>query len=365
MHTFTVDRHLCETAANAAQLGDRVDRLDLLVIGALLHDIGKGYPGDHTEVGMEHVETIGERMGYPPEEVAILVDLCRLHLLLPDVATRRDLTDPGTIRAVAAAVDTVGFLHMLAALTEADSRATGPSVWGSWKAGLLEDLVTRTAHVLNGGHIEEITPDFPTTELLEIMEAGARFVRGEGMKLTVVSDDVPGHFSRLAGVMAVCGLDVLDASAYSTETMAANEFIVQSSTGAPVDWDRVLDLVQRALDGRLALSARIAQRARTYARYHRRLSASPPHRYVRIDNELSDVATVVDVHAPDSVGLLYRITQALAELHLDIRSAKVHTLGPDAVDSFYLCDAAGQKLTDPDLLGELELALSEATVEAD
>ena len=162
LHTYTVDRHLCEAAVNASGLVERVSRPDLLVVGALLHDIGKGYPGDHTEVGIKVIAEIAERMGYPEAEAAVLIDLCRHHLLLPDIATRRDLTDPGTIRAVAAAVDSVDFLSTLAALTEADSIATGPSAWGSWKAGLLNDLVERTAHVLEGGKLAEVLPnDFP------------------------------------------------------------------------------------------------------------------------------------------------------------------------------------------------------------
>ncbi len=179
MHTFTVDRHLCETAANAAQLADRVTQPDLLVVGALLHDIGKGHPGDHTEVGMKLIATIAQRMGYSRDEVGVLVDLCRLHLLLPDVATRRDLSDLGTIRAVAAAVDSVEFLDLLAALTEADSIATGPSAWGTWKAGLLNELVTRTTAVLQG--VEDVVADeFPTPELVEVLQLGERRVTGKG-----------------------------------------------------------------------------------------------------------------------------------------------------------------------------------------
>ena len=142
--------------------------------------------------------------------------------------------------------------------------------------------------------------------------------------------------------------------------MAVNQFIVQSSTGAPVEWDRIVAVAERALQGRVALSARVAQRARNYARYQRRLSAAPPRRFVAIDNSLSDTATVIDVHAPDTIGLLYRITKALAELRLDIRTAKIQTLGPEAVDSFYVTGVDGKKLDDPDLLRELELALTEA-----
>ena len=134
-HTFTVDRHLLEAAALAAELTDRVERPDLLLVGALLHDIGKGFPGDHTEVGMEVVDRIATRMGFPPDDVEILVDLVRNHLLLPDTATRRDLDDPTTIARVARATGNPTTLHLLAALTEADSRATGPFRLGELEGG--------------------------------------------------------------------------------------------------------------------------------------------------------------------------------------------------------------------------------------
>lgn len=362
MHTFTVDRHLCEAAANAAALVDRVTRPDLLVVGALLHDIGKGFPGDHTEVGIEVIGRMASRMGYPDDEVGVLVDLCRHHLLLPDVATRRDLSDPGTISAVAAAVDSVDFLATLAALTEADSIATGPAAWGTWKAGLLADLVDRTAYVLDGGSLAEVaTSDFPTPELVTAMAAGERVLRGKDTTFTVVSRDEPGLISKIAGVLALSGYDVLDAMAHSGDRMAACEFTLQPPTSGIVDWERVIDNAERALDGRMALTARVRQRARDYDRYRRRLSASPPRHDVVIDNTISDIATVVEVHASDTVGLLFWITQALGELRLIIRSAKIQTFGPQAVDSFYVCDAAGAKLNDDDeLLRELDLAVREA-----
>ena len=360
MHTFTVDRHLCEAAANASQLTESVSRPDLLVVGTLLHDIGKGFPGDHTEVGMEIIKTIATRMGYAADETAVLIDLCRHHLLLPDVATRRDLTDPGTIRAVAATVDTVEFAEMLAALTEADSLSTGPSAWGAWKANLVRELVDRTAHVLEGGELAELTLDFPTPDVTEAMAEGSRQISGKGTVLTVVSNDTPGLFGRIAGVLTVFGLDVLEAAAFSDDYgMAANRFVVQAGSNDEIEWDRVTGLVADALDGRVALTARVAKRAREQEAFRRRLSATPPRRQVNVDNQISDTATVVDVHAPDSVGLLFRVTQALAEFHLDIRRAKVQTLGPEAVDSFYLTDPAGFKL-DESLLPEIKVALHEA-----
>ncbi|MEM7275429.1 MAG: [protein-PII] uridylyltransferase [Actinomycetota bacterium] len=370
LHTFTVDRHLCEAAANAAALVSRVSRPELLVVGALLHDIGKGYPGDHTEVGMRIIPDIAERMGYPPSEVAVLVDLCRHHLLLPDVATRRDLSDPGTIRAVAAAVDSIPFLELLAALTEADSIATGPSAWGSWKAGLLRQLVNRTAYVLEGGDLDDVASEFPTPEILALMADGKRVLNGNRTTFTVVDSERLGLFTTMAGVLAVCGLEVLDALAFSEDAtddpsaMAVCQFVLQPPLDGTVDWDRVIATAERALDGRLALQARVARKAREQSRYRRRLAAEEPRRDVIIDNAISDVATVLEVHAPDQIGLLYQITQVLHELNLDIRSAKVQTLGPLVVDSFYLLDGSGQKLdSDGDLVAELRLALQETISE--
>lgn len=361
LHTFTVDRHLCEAAANASELAEYVDRPDLLVVGALLHDIGKGYPGDHTEVGMEKIFGIAERMGFAAPDVAVLVDLCRYHLMLSDVAARRDISDGGTIRAVAAAGRSVPFLRILQALTEADSRATGPSVWNSWKAGLVNQLVDRACHLIEGGKLEDVTPEFPPVEVLAEMDVGARSVQALRNVVTVVDKDAPGMFGRVSAVLALNGLDVLDAAAYSADDgMACSQFTVNDSDGHGIDWDPVIADIHTALDGRLALAARVKRRAEQYQRYRRRLSAEPARRLVTVDNSISDVATIVDVHAPDTIGLLFRLTQALAEFRLDIRSASVQTLGPEAVDSFYLCDHLGQKIEDAEVLQELELAIMDS-----
>ncbi|MEL7158674.1 MAG: ACT domain-containing protein, partial [Actinomycetota bacterium] len=359
MHTYTVDRHLCEAAANAAVLADRVVRPDLLVVGTLFHDIGKGYPGDHTVVGMELIPRIAGRMGYPDEEIGVLVDLCRHHLLLPDVATRRDLSDPGTIAAVAAAVDSVEFLQLLAALTEADSIATGPATWGSWKEGLLAELVQRTSFVLDGGAPDEVAAsEFPTPEILALMTEGRPQLLGEGTTFTVIAPDRPRLFSQMAGVLTVHGLEVLDAQAYSDpDGMATCQFTLLPPAEGEIEWDRITEMAGAAIEGRVALTARVRERARNYDRFRRRLSAAPPRCDVVIDNDISDVATVVEVHAADRVGVLFWITQALAELRLDIRSAKVQTFGPQAVDSFYVCDASGAKLDDERFIAELDFAL--------
>jgi [protein-PII] uridylyltransferase len=358
-HRFTVDRHLCEAAANAAALTSRVSRPDLLLLGALLHDIGKGFPGDHTTVGMEVVARIGARMGLPQADVDLLVAMVRLHLLLPDVATRRDLDDPATIAAVAAEVGDRTTLDLLAALTEADSLATGPSAWGSWKAGLVADLVARTAQRLEGGS-DMRGSALPTAEHLELMARRELVVSVEGDRLTVIAPDRPGLFARVAGSLSLHGLDVRSAAVASSEDgMAVEVFDVVANAGSAPQWDRVRRDIERAVSGRLALEARVAERARVYAP-RRPAAARPVEPRVTFDNDATDAATVVEVRAPDAVGVLYRITRALADADLDVRRAMVSTLGHEVVDAFYVVDGAGRKVTDREHLVEVERAILDA-----
>jgi [protein-PII] uridylyltransferase len=359
-HRFTVDRHLCETAANAAAFTRDVARPDLLLLGAWLHDIGKGWPGrDHTEVGIERIATIaGGRLGLEADDVAVLQALVRHHLLLPDVATRRDLDDPATIELVATAVGDGMTLDLLAALTEADSLATGPAAWGQWKAGLVSELAERTRRALAGG-------DLPQGPTLDVAAYAARLRPGtpvavdvDGSQLTVVARDRPGLLSRVAGTLALHGLDVRSAQVASNdEGVAVELLIVEPAFGQEPDWDALADDVGKALSGRLSLESRLADRARAYASRQRPAAARPAEARVLFDNEASASATVVEVRAPDAMGVLYRITRALADCDLDVRSAKVSTLGHEVVDAFYVRDADGQKLTDADHLREVARAV--------
>ncbi|MGH9047052.1 MAG: [protein-PII] uridylyltransferase, partial [Acidimicrobiales bacterium] len=234
-HRFTVDRHLLETAAGAAALQQRVDRPDLLVLGALLHDIGKGYPGDHTEVGIELVERIGPRMGLVRRDVEVLVAMVRHHLLLPDVATRRDLDDPVTIERVAGAVGDRRTLELLGALAEADGLATGSSAWGSWKAGLVAELVQRTSAYLEGRPLPEgAAPVTESQERLieEVKRARRATVVLDPPQVTVAAADRRGLLASVAGVLALHGLDVRRADATSKEGVAVEVFNVEVSRGS-------------------------------------------------------------------------------------------------------------------------------------
>jgi [protein-PII] uridylyltransferase len=357
-HRFTVDRHLWEATANAATWADRVARPDLLVLGALFHDIGKGYPGDHTEVGVAMVEKIGPRLGLNADDTQMICAMVKHHLLLPDVATRRDLADSATIMMVADEVKTPLVLDLLHGLTEADSLATGTAAWGTWKAELVSDLVRRVHLVLGGAEVEEAQWRlFPDAEVLEMMAGGTVTFGLSDDSVTVVSHDRPGTFSRVAGVLALHGLGVLGAQAHSDEQgMAASQFRVIVPSHGPIEWQPIVQNLTRALNGELAIEARMAERAKTYRRKRRSAGELAPPRVTFFD-EASSNATVIEVRAPDQHGILHRVTKAMAEVGLDIRHATVQTIGDEVVDAFYVRTSSGSKLTDKFHRQEVERAI--------
>jgi len=361
-HRFTVDRHLLEATANAATLSHRVGRVDLLLIGTLLHDIGKGFAGDHTEVGMGIVADIGHRIGLPEDDVDTLVTLVRLHLLLPDTATRRDLDDPATAERVAKEVGSRSTLELLAALVEADSLATGPSAWGPWKAGLIAELVERTARLLAGEPATVPTP-WLTDELRVIMET-VRSRRVPAISIddpvvTVVAPDRSGLLAEVTGALAMRGLNVRSAVVAGEDGVAVDIFTVEPSRGRWPPVARLADDLAAIMAGKLSIEAQLAERARTYRADRRAVTPHLVSTQVTVDNNASATSTVVEVRAEDVVGQLHRITQALVDHQLDVISAKVSTFGSAVVDAFYVRGPDGRKLTDPQLISDLELAIAE------
>ena len=359
-HRFTVDRHLLEATANAATLAHRVSRVDLLLLGTLLHDIGKGFAGDHTEVGMKVVADIGTRIGMPPDDVDILVTLVRLHLLLPDTATRRDLDDPATAERVAKEVGSRSTLDLLAALVEADSLATGPSAWGSWKAGLVAELVERASRLLAG---EPATPPTPwiTDDLRVIMDTvrvhGVPALSIDDPTVTVLAADRPGLFAEVTGVLALHGLNVRSAVVAGEDGVAVEIFTVEPSRGRWPAAARLADDLAGVMDGSLSIESQLAERARTYRNERRAVTPNLVSTQVSVDNNASATASVVEVRAEDVVGQLHRITQALVDCHLDVSSAKVSTFGSAVVDAFYVHGPDGGKLTDLQLIADVEGAI--------
>lgn len=376
-HRFTVDRHLWQAAANAAALVDRVGRPDLLMLGALFHDIGKGYAGDHSDEGVKLFDVVGRRMGLDDDDVDVVCRLIRHHLLLAEVATQRDLADDATIALVADSVVDAATLSVLHALTEADSLATGASAWSSWKADLIDTLVARVGQVLGGGDVDSTSWRlFPDAEVLEMMAAGELAFRTGPTSLTVVGPDRPGMFSKVAGAMALHSLDVLGAEAHSDEggvshrSMAASEFRVapsESGTGDAVDWSSVIATFCSALEGQIDLDIRLAERARTRRPPRPMRAGARPEVRVTVDNSASSDSTFIGVRAADGVGILYRITTALAGAGLDIRHARVQTIGDEVVDTFYVRGADGGKVVDPEdqqrIVVDIRAALARAVTD--
>jgi [protein-PII] uridylyltransferase len=355
-HRFTVDRHLLEAAAEAASLAPRVSRPDLLLIGALLHDIGKGFPGDHTDAGVEVVGDMGLRMGFAQDDVDILVSLVRNHLLLSELATRRDLDDPATVDAVVRAVGDRVRLELLAGLTEADSRATGPAAWGSWKAGLVADLVRRSDARLSGGEAPvrvSIVTDRHRGFMEQAQKLGRSIVTATGPTVTVVTKDRPGLLAAVTGVFSLHGLDVRSADVSGEGDYAVELFDVEPSRRRWPDWALVADEIDAVLRGTLPLEERLAQQASAYASARR--PSRPTATEVRIVGDASEQSTVLEIRAPDSVGLLYRVTTTLFALDLDVVAARVSTFGHEVIDAFYMRDrSSGGKVTDPDRIRRIE-----------
>jgi [protein-PII] uridylyltransferase len=348
-HRYTVDRHLLEAVARASELVRRVRRPDLLLVGALLHDLGKGHDHDHTEVGIALAEVVARRIGYEADDVAMLVDLVRWHLLLPSVATGRDLADPATVDAVVDAVGTEDMLDLLHALTEADSLATGPTAWTPWKAELVERLVELTRAELRrraGQAVAEparsTTPD-PRLEAFD----GTITVDPHPGGVTLLAPDALGLLAIEVAVLGVHAQDVRRARTFTVEGVAVGEFELEPERGREPDWERVEQDLRAALVDASPVREQLAARHRRYQWFSRPTAARPAEPQVLVDNDATDLATIVEVRAADGIGVLARITDTFARHRVRVDQAYVSTLGHEVVDSFYVTHADGSKLTDP------------------
>ncbi|MFG2591735.1 [protein-PII] uridylyltransferase [Streptomyces sp. NPDC048438] len=369
VHTWTVDRHLVETAVRASHLTRRVGRPDLLLIAALLHDIGKGWPGDHSVAGEVIARDMAARIGFDHQDVGVVATLVRHHLLLVETATRRDLDDPATVRSVATAVGSASTLELLHALTEADALATGPAAWSSWRASLVSDLVRRVAALLAGEEPPAPEPLAPSAEQERLAVEALRtrepvlslHTRPEpaaedgepepvGVELLIALPDRPGVLPAAAGVLALHRLTVRAADLRAVELptemgesagLLVLSWRVAAEYGSLPQAARLRADLVRALDGSLDIRARLAEREAAYPR-RRGVKAPPPR--VTVAAAGSRLATVIEVRAQDAPGLLHRIGRALEQSAVRVRSAHVSTLGANAVDAFYVTDGDGEPL---------------------
>ncbi|HVX42266.1 MAG TPA: [protein-PII] uridylyltransferase [Mycobacteriales bacterium] len=349
VHRFTVDRHLMETAAGAAARLRDVRRPDLLLMTALLHDIGKGSGTDHSIAGVPLATAILRRMGFAPVDVDLVAAAVRHHLLLPDTATRRDLDDPATIAGV---TETLGgsadLLEILHVLAHVDGAATGPAAWGAWKAGLVDDLARRTQRRLGGAPVEPAPKPPPAAGPID----GGIGVLVEGDRITCTGAD--GILSSAAGVLALHRLEVVAATVVSDAGREFEIFSVVPPFGEPPDAARLRADLHRARSGSLDLDARLRAVESAYP------AGDPAPAVVSWFDDAATDATVVELRAPNARGLLFRVTSAFDAAGVRVRAARVSTWGTAVVDAFYLENAAGGPITDPGRRQKIEAAIRAA-----
>jgi [protein-PII] uridylyltransferase len=371
-HRYTVDRHLLEAVAECAALLDaegydgdvaRRARVDVLLLAALLHDIGKGMDGDHSVVGAEAAVGLARRIGLDEPGIATLDWLVRNHLVLAQTATRRDLSEETTITRFGRLVGTADRLDLLYALTVADSRATGPAAWSRAKAALVRELFSKTDSLLELG-VVGAGLDAHREETLdrhkELLAGGVVAVswrdRDDGtLECAVAAPDRTGLLARVAGVLALFGFDIRDAGGYIADGMALEVFDGADRFGRLGDEegrDAAATTLRAALKGEISVEEQLRARMRRYP-----MPKAAGDVAVVIDEDASPSATVVEVHAPDHVGLLAQVAATFADLDVDVRTAKVSTLGDRVVDVFYVRDAAGDKIADRLRLDQLKATL--------
>jgi [protein-PII] uridylyltransferase len=410
-HRFTVDRHLLEAVAQCAALLDAADadplefdgvvaratrRPDLLLLAALLHDIGKGLPGDHSKIGADTAAEVARRIGLDSEGREVLTWLVRDHLLLADTATRRDLTDEAVVDAVASACAGDGErLRLLYLLTIGDSLATGPAAWGAAKAALLRDLFVKAAAAIERGEAAALANDrrdalvarlgsneaeaflsrMPAAYVYafdaetmsrhrDLLTSGSTRVVCDvdpdgRVVATVVAPDRRGLLATLAGALTCTGLTVLEANLFSSTDGVALDVFHASDPYERLERhgaERVTTAIERALSGELDVAEGVAARVRDYRVPGRRAGRID----VDVDLAVSDTMTLFEVHADDDVGLLYRLAAAFNAFDLDVTVAKVATLAERVVDVFYVHGSDGTKLIDGPTIERVRAALLEA-----
>jgi [protein-PII] uridylyltransferase len=353
VHRHTVDRHLIETVVHATEFMPDVERPDLLLLAALLHDIGKiAGSHDHSVVGAPRAAAAARRLGLDESDVEVVELLTREHLTLIDLATRRDPADGQTVKAVSEAVmGRRDVLELLRALTEADASAVGAAAWSEWRAHLLEAL-TVTARVALG---DATAPTVPPEEAYDLLppEIVAEVAMGEphvvvhpiagAYRIDVFDRDRLGLFGDTAGLLAAHGLVVRTARVRTQERIAANQWQVDSPGGDAPDAAAIARGLSRLSQGdRQPLRA--LERLRTVTTD---LIGARPRAQTRamVVPHASMDSTVIEIRAQDRPGLLHEVGMALARAGLTVHSAHIATYAGQTLDTFYVSEFGGTPLS--------------------
>ena len=409
-HVYTVDEHTIQAIGLLAKIerGElkkdhpvasevihKISSRRALYLSVLFHDIAKGRGGDHSVLGARIAKRVCPRLGLDAEESESVEWLVAEHLLMSDVAQKRDLNDPKTIRDFVETVQSPERLRLLLCLTVVDMRATGPNVWNNWKAQLLRELYHAAGDVMSGGQLTDARADrvaaakaglqaaladWSDEDINAHLERGysgywltfdadtlahhARMMREADQEnlplsirtrvrididvteLTIFTQDHPGVFSRVAGAIAAVDANIVDAKAFtSPQGMAIETFWLQDNDDTALSASGTLAKlavqIERALAGQMKRSE--AQVQRSFVPDRVKVFKVPPR--VIIDNQASATHTVIEINGRDRPGFLYLVTGALFSLSLQISSAKVSTFGERAVDVFYVKDGFGMKIT--------------------
>ena len=405
-HSYTVDEHTIQVISTLAQIerGELVEELPVasgilkrgvnrkvLYVACLLHDIGKGRKEDHSVVGARIARSVCPRLGLKQAESDTVEWLVRYHLLMSDMAQKRDIADPRTVRDFAKAVKTRERLELLTVLTVCDIRGVGPNTWNNWKATLLRGLYRATATALDTGledlnrenlegeakrALRDALSDWSKPDLKAEMDRHygpywqgldlatqvtfAEMLRGIGAdeiridtredpdrdatRVCFALNDHPGIFSRLAGALSLVGANVVDARTYtSKDGYATAVFWVQDADGNPYEsrrLPRLRDMIDKTLKGEVVASRALETREKIKKRERPFKVATN----ITFDNEGSEIYTIIEVDTRDRPGLLYDLTKTLAASNIYISSAVIATYGAQVVDTFYVKDMFGLKL---------------------
>jgi [protein-PII] uridylyltransferase len=352
LHRHTVDRHMLETAVHAAALTRTVTRPDLLLVAALFHDIGKGFPEkDHSDYGEELIRPLAKRLGFDEKDCGTIALLVREHLLLSAVATRRDLEDPATIEFVVERIKDPESLQLLHALSISDGEATGKSAWSDWKAGLVSTLVGKCLASMAGikpASQPDLIPTKTITEDLSITilsnENSADALDNlDNIEIEIIARDQTGLLSAVAGLMTISRFNVRSAKTRTTNEIAVMRWIVELDANAQLpSTEKLTDQLKKALSGELDLGRKIEERIENYRKFPG-IPTPPP--VVFAANDLATNATIIEVRMHDRPGILFSVTRAISRFGVDIKSAIVSTLGAEAFDTLYVTDLEGQPLT--------------------
>ena len=422
-HAHPVDVHSWRTVSEAmwlleddepgiAEPAGEIESPRDLQIAALLHDIGKGHEGPHSETGAVIAERFAARAGLDDEVAGLLSATVQHHLLLPTVATRRDISDEHVIRDIAEQVGDVRTLNLLYLVSVADAKACGSDIWNAWTAQLMRSLYTRVREALSDislhtavarrrraviqglsgwvapRAVETHLDQMPLNYLLsmeplaigrhiELIAHGVLASREAGSmrpltpmlhhdrigaidRLTIVTADQPGILQAVAGTLTVHNVNVLGGTAFTRDDgIAVDVMHLGDARGRQIDarrWDRIIEAVPSAIAGEFPIEQRLAETREAY----REPPAAAIPTSVTVDNTGSAHYSIVEVRAADRLGLLYAITSVLHELALDIHMAKVNTLGHEIVDAFYVRRANGRRIEDEDEIERLAAHVADA-----